>query len=92
VYKVAVVLFILLKLDENDPVPFHPGPPTVALKVKTVPLPYYRLGLLVMGYNWSQNMYRCSNEMKLKIVHHVGLLYEYNSRCMANQTLKNIYM
>jgi hypothetical protein len=34
----------------------HPGPPTVALKVKQVPLPRYTLGLLMMGYKWARNM------------------------------------
>jgi hypothetical protein len=50
-------------LDGKE-VPFHPGPPTLALKVKTVPFAHDTLGLLMMGYTWARNMYRRSNEIK----------------------------
>jgi hypothetical protein len=68
--------FRVLTLIDSD-CRWAPGPPTVALKVKTVLLPHYALGLLMMGCKRARNMQGRNKEIKRKIVHRVGVLHEY---------------
>jgi hypothetical protein len=45
-------------------------------------LSHYTLGILMMDYKWTGNMYRRGNEMKGdQIVHRVGVLYEWLYLC-----------
>jgi hypothetical protein len=68
---------------------FLSNPTDSSFKSKAAPLPHCALGLLMTGCKSARNTWRRSNEIKWKIVHHVGLLYECNSRRAVNQKIKN---